>query len=137
MANNKKLLMLIRIQKQFLSFSILNFCISQNVVAHIEIASLPDVDEILEPCHVPTGKVSFCVPLERCPPLNTLYSSLPSPRQKDITNYLNESFYCLHKNESFANEGTMCCPFESIINPTLHERPQIEESGNVPSYIFQ
>ena len=136
MESVKKLLIWINIQKQFLSFILLNFCSLQYLHADIEIASLPDVEELLEPCHVPTGKASFCVPLERCPPLNSLYSNLPYPREQDVARYLNESFYCLHKNEAFTDEGTMCCPFESITNPKLKQRPQIEESSNAPLYIY-
>ena len=136
MESLKKLLMLMHLQKQYLPFFVLNFCTLQYVHANIEIASLPDVEELLEPCHVPTGKASFCVPLERCPPLNSLYSKLPHPRKRDVTRYLNESFYCLHENEEFTDEGTMCCPFESIINPKLKQRPQIEETGNVPLCIY-
>ena len=91
-------------------------------------SSLSNTQNNLASCLVPTGRVSYCVPLKRCKQINVLFRSLPEPRPSDITNFLSESFLC--PNEKSSDEKRVCCPVESITNPKLAQRPRFGNTGN-------
>ena len=93
------------------------------------IEMLPDADEDLVSCHVPTGEASYCVPLKRCHQINVLLAGLPKPTPPDITKFIKKSFTCSKKE--FSDEDTFCCQFDSIIGPKLTDRPRIGNSSNV------
>ena len=82
----------------------------------------PDRPEVLLPCHTPTGKASFCVPLERCEELSSLITNLQKPIPGDVGKYIKESFFCQSSNK-------VCCHFHSIINPRMTDRPPIRNRG--------
>ena len=93
------------------------------------IETLPDADDDLVSCHVPTGEASYCVPLKRCNQINALLAGLPKPIPPDITKYIKTSFTCSKKE--FSDEDTFCCHFDSIISPKLTDLPRIGNSSNV------
>ena len=84
--------------------------------------STPDRPEQLTPCHIPTGRASFCVPLDRCNQLSALIKNLQKPIPTDVALYVKDSFYCPSTNN-------VCCPFNSIINPKPENRPAIRNRG--------
>ena len=102
----------------------LHFARSQMIIE-----SLPDAEEELVSCHVPTGEASYCVPLKRCPQISALFAGLPKPAPPDITKYIKKSFVCLSKELS--DQESVCCHLDSIINPKVTERPRIGNNGNV------
>ena len=65
--------------------------------------------ERLTPCHIPTGRPSFCVPTNRCPQIKALISNLKPPIPGDVGKYIHESYTC-------AGGTTVCCPFNNIVN---------------------
>ena len=77
----------------------------------------------LKPCHIPTGKASFCVPVNRCNQISQLFSSMKKPIPGDVSKYIIDSFLC------FGGDNEMCCPFDSIENPKLVELPTIRDRG--------
>ena len=81
----------------------------------------PDRPERLLPCHVPTGRASFCVSLDRCKQLSALFQNLQKPIPGDVGKYIKESFFC--------SNNKVCCPFNSIINPKPKNRPPIRNRG--------
>ena len=96
----------------------------------------PDRPETLLPCHVPTGRASFCVPIDRCKQLSGLIKNLQKPIPGDVGKYIKDSFFCPSKNK-------VCCPFNSIINPKPATRPLIRNRGkkgyviwNIYIYIY-
>ena len=82
-----------------------------------------DGTERLKPCHIPTGKASFCVPVNRCNQISQLFSSMKKPIPGDVSKYIIDSFLCS------GGDNEMCCPFDSIDNPKLEEPPIIRDRG--------
>ena len=80
-----------------------------------------DETERLTPCHIPTGRPSFCVPTNRCPQIKALISSLKPPIPPDVGKYIQESYTC-------AGGRTVCCPFNNIVNKPGN-RPTIRPRG--------
>jgi len=80
-----------------------------------------DGTERLKPCHIPTGKASFCVPVNRCNQISQLFLSMKKPIPGDVSKYILDSFLCS------GGDNEMCCPFDSIDNPKLEERPIIRD----------
>ena len=85
--------------------------------------STPDRTDQLVPCHIPTGRASFCVPLQRCKQISALVTNLQKPIPGDVGKYIKDSFFCQSKDKS------VCCPFNSIINPRPETRPIIRNRG--------
>ena len=86
--------------------------------------SIPDDNqetERLTPCHIPTGRASFCVPFNRCPQIKTLISNLKKPIPGDVGKYIKESYTC-------TGGTTVCCPFNNIVNKPQN-RPPIRDRG--------
>ena len=82
-----------------------------------------DGTERLRPCHIPTGKASFCVPVNRCNQISQLFSSMKKPIPGDVSKYIIDSFLCS------GGDNEMCCPLDSIDNPKLEEPPIIRDRG--------
>ena len=87
---------------------------------------IPDDDkpERLLPCHIPTGRASFCVPTNRCDQISALISNLRKPIPTDTSKYIKDMFVC-------PGGKTVCCPFNSISNPKPEKRPPIRNKGTV------
>ena len=82
-----------------------------------------DGTERLKPCHIPTGKASFCVPVNRCNQISQLFLSMKKPIPGDVSKYILDSFLCA------GGDNEMCCPFDGIENPKLEEPPIIRDRG--------
>lgn len=89
---------------------------------------IPDDDkpERLLPCHIPTGRASFCVPTNRCDQISALISNLRKPIPTDTSKYIKDMFVC-------PGGKTVCCPFNSISNPKPEKRPPIRNKDEVCS----
>ena len=119
-----------------LLFKICLFSVALLVVYNIQTAhsqkfgddSLSNQQAPLESCLVPTGRVSYCVPLHRCKQIKALFKSLRKPRSRDVTNFLTSSFRCPNKTSS--EKRRVCCPVESIIKPQLPQLPRFGNTGN-------
>lgn len=90
-----------------------------------------DEEETLtpRPCFVPTGQISLCVPLERCPYVSDLLKNLQRPLPGDVAILFKDSFFCPKTEEVPTTE--ICCPFESIDSPPIPElaKPAIPDKG--------
>ena len=90
--------------------------------------------EQLVPCHVPTGNASFCVPLTRCNQIFALIRNLQKPLPGDVAKYIKDSFFC--PKISPRDPNTVCCPFDSIVDPKPTSRPIIRNRGMKWHVIF-
>ena len=110
------------------SYNIYFLCVIYLWVSSFKISRaqfhIPDDDEPerLRPCHIPTGRASFCVPNNRCDQISALISNLKRPISEDIAKYLKDMFVC-------PGDKTVCCPFNSISNPKPKNRPPIRDKG--------
>jgi len=96
-------------------------------VSHAQF-QIPDDDksERLTPCHIPTGRASFCVPTNRCDQISALISNLKKPIPTDASRYIKDMFVCPGSN-------SVCCPFNSISNPKPESRPPIRNKDETCS----
>merc|ERR1712038_237752 len=95
-------------------------CFSSFKISHSQFV-IPDDNnepERLQPCHIPTGRPSFCVPTHRCPQIQALISNLKSPIPPDVGRYIKDMYTC-------TGVGTVCCPFNNIVKPKPTKRPTI------------
>jgi len=114
------------------SYNIYFLCVIYLWVSSFKISRaqfhIPDDDEPerLRPCHIPTGRASFCVPNNRCDQISALISNLKRPISEDIAKYLKDMFVC-------PGDKTVCCPFNSISNPKPKNRPPIRDKDEACS----
>ena len=80
------------------------------------IETLPDAEEELVSCNLPSGETSHCVSLKTCKSVNALLDNLPEPRSEIVEEYIKESFFCPTKRSSDI-EDQVCCPFDGVVNP--------------------
>ena len=97
------------------------------------IETLPDAEEELVSCNLPSGEASHCVSLKRCKSVNALLDNLPEPRSEIVEEYIKESFFCPTKRSS-DTEDQVCCPFDGVVNPKPEnsmpvDRTRIKEGG--------
>jgi len=101
--------------------------ISSFKISHAQF-QIPDDDEPerLVPCHIPTGRASFCVPTNRCNQISALFSNMKKPIPGDVSKYIKDLFVC-------PGDKTVCCPFNSISNPKPIDRPPIRDKDEACS----
>lgn len=85
-----------------------------------------DFQQKPRPCFVPTGDTSFCVSLNRCPYVKDLMRNLQKPLPGDVAILLKDSFFCPKIGQ---NEIEICCPFESIVEPVIENKPILPDKG--------
>ena len=82
-------------------------------------------------CRVPTGKTSFCVPLQECPYVKDLVKSLKKTRPSNVNNIIKDSFFCPRGN---GDPILICCPLDGI-EPAVEEKPTLPGmKNNIFSY---
>merc|ERR1712241_937112 len=87
--------------------------------------SINRVSQQRQQCRVPTGKTSFCVPLQECPYVKDLVKSLKKTRPSNVNNMIKDSFFCPRGN---GDPILICCPLNGI-EPAVEEKPTLPDKN--------